>query len=73
MNLKKCWITDQGADLVTLSFESEHTDFKKLRVRENDFPDNPTPEHPKRHTISLGMLDSDDLLKIYNVLTAYFS
>ena len=58
MNLKKCWITNQGANLVTLSFESEHTDFKKLRVRENDFPDNPTPEH---------------LLKIYNVLTAYFS
>ena len=64
MNLiRKAWLTQVTDDLCSLTIESAHpTDEKKLVVNELSFPAVPTPDHPLRHTINLGLISIDDLL-----------
>ena len=35
------------------------------------FPDHPTPEHPLRHTLCIGLLSDDDLIMIVDSINAY--
>ena len=57
--IKKCWVTFQG-DLCSLTIESSNPEVG-LYAKERTFPANPTPEHPLRHTINIGILDQDDI------------
>ena len=71
-NLKKAWLTEShilGTGF-TLSLESAKVDpdYEKLIISQSTFPDEPTDKHPKRHTIVIGLFDSDDLLKIKLVI-----
>lgn len=73
--MKKCWITEQTSESVSLSFESmdpseEHT---RLFVRELQFPSVPTPEHPRRHTLVLSLLGVEDLIEIRDTLDRYLA
>lgn len=68
--IKKVWVNESGADLYSLSIESARVSEPHMRVKvvELVFPANPTPEHPLRHTINLGLLTEEDLHKIYETL-----
>jgi hypothetical protein len=67
-NLKKAWLTEShilGTGW-TLSLESAKVEqeYERLIVSQSNFPDEPSDKHPKRHTVVIGLLDSEDLLKI---------
>lgn len=71
--IKKVWVTKQESGLVSLSLESitpipEHM---RLKVKELAFPEKPTKEHPKRHTITISLLDIEDLELIQDTINAY--
>lgn len=74
MNIKKCWINETDSGLVSLTIESENPtvnitgETRQVMVKEMTFPKNPTPEHPLRHTINLGLLNEEDVLKLYNTI-----
>jgi hypothetical protein len=63
--------------LASLSIESANPtsnftgDTRQVVVREMTTPANPTPEHPLRHTINLGLFDDEDLIKIYSTIQQY--
>jgi hypothetical protein len=68
--IKKVWVTDHDANLVALSIESEHVIEKHMRVKvyEAEFPEVPSVRNPLRHTISISLLDDDDLEKILKAI-----
>jgi hypothetical protein len=74
MQLKKCWITPCSRASFSLSFESTGTEvINRIYVKENVFPDKPTPEHPLRHTINFGQFDDNDLLNIADTIYDFLS
>ena len=74
-SIKKVWVTaaDADADLFSITFESAQPKEPHLRVeaRQMLFPANPTPEHPLRHTLNLGLLDIDDLEMLFKALDTF--
>jgi len=71
--IKKAWLTDQGfkrSIMATLSLESEHPldEIQRVRFSEMTFPQDPTPEHPLRHIVTIDGLDDEDLRKIRNAI-----
>lgn len=69
-NIKKVWTTEIGRGLCSLSIESANADLP-ISIHEHTFPANPTPDHPKRHTINLGVFDDEDLQMLRKVLGDY--
>ena len=64
--LKKVWLTELGRQIYSLSIESASlVQHEKLSIREMEFPNNPTPEHPKRHVVNIGLLGYDDLAQLH--------
>lgn len=72
-SLKRAWLTPHDAGLAALTVESGHPeiDYKRIRAESRNFPAEPSPEHPLRHTIVLGLFDVDDLLKIRSAIDSY--
>jgi hypothetical protein len=75
MSLKKAWITPSTNTLSTLSLESEHVDpeWRRLSVYEAVFPDDPSPDQSRRHTIVIQLMDVDDLIKLRDVISEYLA
>jgi hypothetical protein len=75
MFVKKAWITPwpNSAELVTLSIESADTEpaDQRLSIYDRVFPTTPTPAHPQRHVLSIGLLEPEDLKMIRDALSAY--
>lgn len=73
MALKRAWVTPHEGDLVSLSFESEIVtpEYMRIKVSEQAFPDKPTKEKPKRHTVCLKLFTMGDLIKLRDVLDDY--
>lgn len=74
--LKKAWLTKHTDDLCTLTLESafpQDEDRKRIHIDDNLFPNNPTPEHPLRHTIIIGMLSREDLINLESAITTYIN
>lgn len=71
--IKKVWITDHDSDLVALSLESEHVKEKHMRIKvyEWEFPEVPTEKYPLRHSVSISLLDEEDLKKILVAICKY--
>lgn len=72
-SIKKVWLTEAGADLFSITFESAQPEQEHMRVKAKEmlFPAKPTPEHPLRHTLNLGLLDIDDLDTLFNALGTF--
>lgn len=72
-SIKKVWLTEAGADLFSITFESAQPQDSHMRIKAREilFPANPTPEHPLRHTLNLGLLDVDDLGMLFNALGTF--
>jgi len=73
---KKCWIATQSRrDIYSITFESENPSdlTKKLSVNEMLFPAKPSLDHPLRHTINLGLFDSDDLIAIRDTIDKFLN
>jgi hypothetical protein len=72
-NLKRAWINELTPDLLSITLESEHIlpDIHDLQVVEMTGPVEPTPEHPKRHTINLGYFSIGDLIEINETLDKF--
>ena len=64
--IKKVWITEHDVGLVALSMESVHVieKFRRIHMREMEFPEVPSKNNPLRHTIVVSLLDDEDLKKI---------
>jgi hypothetical protein len=75
MNAKKAWLTPWPTcdSLAVLSIESAQIEpsHKRLSIRESLFPAAPTPTHPQRHVINIGLLERDDLAAIRDAITEY--
>jgi len=71
--IKQVWIVDHDADLVGLSIESNHVKEKHMRIKvyEAEFPEVPSVRHPLRHSVSISLLDEDDLKKILVAICKY--
>ena len=71
--IKKVWITQHDSELVALSLESEHVKEKHMRVKayEWEFPEVPSKNNPLRHTVSVSLLNEDDLKKILVAICQY--
>ena len=62
MLISKVWFTEHGSDLVMLSMAVADPTGIGPDAESRTFPVNPTPEHPLRKTIIVGLLDTEDLL-----------
>jgi hypothetical protein len=71
--IKQAWITDHDANLVALSLESSNVKEKHMRVKAYDmeFPEVPSKNNPLRHTVSISLLDEEDLKKILAAICKY--
>jgi len=71
--IKDAWITEHDSGLVALSLESAHVKEKHMRIHAYDweFPDVPSERHPKRHTVSISLLNEDDLNVILRAICKY--
>lgn len=65
--LKSCWITEFGENY-TLSLESSNVD-NPISSDTVEFPDRETGE--TRSTMSIGLFNFSDLLKLYRILGDY--
>ena len=71
LNVIKAWTTRiSNRDLVSLTIETKLGDVMGLSIHDMKFPDNPTPEHPLRRTVCLGLLSYADLVTIRNAVDA---
>jgi hypothetical protein len=70
LTLKKCWLTEAGCSLFSLTLESSDPEkiVQRISVIENSFPKEPSEKHPLRHTINLGLFDIDDLTEVYDAI-----
>lgn len=68
--IKKAWLNEISRDCFSLSLESANPEIP-IYTNQLTFPDKPTPTHPKRHTINIGVFDKDDLLKIKSIIEEY--
>jgi hypothetical protein len=67
MNITKAWVTPREYSTCTLSINTILDEFKPHMKPDANilvFPAEPTPEHPKQQTITIGLLDEEDLWKI---------
>ena len=64
MQISKVWFTEHGADLVMLSMAVADPTSPGPDVESRTFPAVPTPEHPLRKTLMVGLLDTEDLLML---------
>lgn len=72
--IKKVWLTEQGMEIYSLSIESASlVQHEKLSVRSEEFPTNPTPSHPKRHVVNIGLLGYDDLAQLHYAIEQILS
>jgi hypothetical protein len=75
--MKKAWITPfktGHSELCSLTFESDGTaDHQRLNVKENIFPEKPDPDHPRRHTIVIGLLSHEDLINLEVAINTYLN
>lgn len=73
--LKKVWLTQCESDLFKLTLQSERVkhDYHRIRVKESLFPSVPTKENPLKHTVQIGLLDSEALLDMADAIYAYFN
>ena len=64
--IKKVWITEHDASLVALTIESLHVTekFRRVKFHEYEFPEVPSKNNPLRHTVSISLLDEEDLTTI---------
>lgn len=71
--MKSAWIAPYEAGLVSIVIESEHPEieYKRIRIRDSVFPVTPTPDHPLRHTVNIGLLDRDDLFLLRDTIDIY--
>lgn len=71
--IKQAWITYHDSKLVALSLESENAKQKhrRIKVYEAEFPEVPTEKYPLRHTVSISLLDEDDLQIILKAICKY--
>jgi hypothetical protein len=73
MSLKKAWITKVTDRIASLTLESNNPDEVCNRIYFNEmlFPNNPSDQHPLRHTINLGMFNLEELEIIKNTIEDY--
>ena len=74
MNVNKSWITMGDAGLATLSINTlidETKPHMKPLAKTIIFPAVPTKEDPKKQTITIGLFDREDLLKIKETIDNY--
>lgn len=73
--LKKAWITPHDAGLAVLSLESAivELEYARLHVDSIQLPANPTPAHPLRHLVTIGLLEFDDLCALRDALEKYIA
>ena len=67
MNVSKAWLTEGDAGLFNLSINTmidENKPHMKPLCYTLEFPECPTPDHPRQQTITIGLLDDNDLLLI---------
>lgn len=71
--LKDVWIVHQDANLVSLSLESKNVKEKHMRIKvyQAEFPEVPSEKYPLRHTVSISLLDEEDLHKILKAICKY--
>lgn len=71
--IKAVWITEHDTRLCALSIESEHVKEKHMRVKvhQMEFPEVPSKNNPLRHSISLSLLNDDDLIIILKAIAKY--
>jgi len=71
--IKKVWVTESLSPFFTLSMESENAEDEVFRIKMDElvFPDIPTPTHPLRHTVRIGTLTEDDLIKVRQAIDRY--
>lgn len=69
--IEKAWITPYTSDLVTLSFSSLRVvpEWARIQVNEVVFPDRDTKA--PRHTVSIKLLDDDDLVLLRDAIDEY--
>lgn len=69
--LKKAWLTpwDGGMAMLSLASARPEQEYTKLNINERSFPDRVTGE--PRHTVTVGLLDEEDLEKLYVTLQDY--
>jgi len=69
--LKKCWITyGDGTDLCSITLESDDP-LIPVTAREINFPAEPTPECPLRHTMNIGVFTQNDIDLLAKLLDQY--
>lgn len=70
--IKKAWITEFDAELVSLSLESENAFpcYKRVSASEVVFPDREN-HLTDRHTVSIKLLSKDDLRMISDAIKEY--
>jgi hypothetical protein len=75
MRIKSCWVATHPGSCSTLTIESGNPSEKDYRISAHDllFPAMPSPEHPLRHTINLGVFDDEDLQRISDVILGYLN
>jgi hypothetical protein len=66
--LKKAWVTEHDAGLAMLSLECSNPGGAGPHCDERTFPAKPSPEHPMRRVIVVGLLDEDDLILIRDTI-----
>lgn len=72
-SIRKVWLNPHGGGVVNMGIESCTVDppHYRVHVRENLFPAEPTPEHPLRHTVNVGLFDDTDLRQIRDAIDDY--
>lgn len=68
--IKQAWVNEElNTDLYSISIESSSPgDHNKINIVEISFPNTPTPKHPLRHSINIGLLSFQDLQLLYTVI-----
>ena len=64
--IKKVWLHESDNNF-SLTIES-NLNIGVVHVSALSFPENPTPEHPRRHTTCLGSFDIQDLILIHDAI-----
>lgn len=75
MTLKKAWLTEGDASLSSLSLESAEPmpEYCRIHAHEHLFPAEPTPSHPLRHVINIGLFSFDDLIAIRDAINKHLA
>ena len=71
--LRHVWFTEHGSRLVMMSVEVNNPapEAPAPHCTEMSFPAEPSPEHPLRRVMKMGILNEDDLCMIRDAINEY--